>query len=202
MAVIRAQQTAIPAEASAAKAALRISHDTGMSVRLPAPFLVDRISPNACLVSDVFCHEGRRKHHLEQILVELQVNSNSYTDRRFVDVPCISVERAPWSGVLLIKVSGVVNEAQWEGLSARVNFIRGKTEDELNRHMLRILNQDIPKELAPSCSCSKGAGVGMLIVAMMARGGITAELGESIEHGLNRFSLDIGFMMETQGPKL
>ncbi len=198
------QQTAIAAEGASPKplvlCAFRKS-DNSISVELPAPFLVDRISANAGLVSYVFHLEGRSRHRIEQILVELQVNSNTYTDHRFVDVPSISVERASVDDVLLIRFSGVVNNEQWEGLSTRVNFVRNKTEDDLNRYMLRILNRDMPKELAQSCLCSRGAGFGILLVAMMARGGIAAELGEAMEHGMHRFSLEVNFVMGIHDPK-
>ncbi len=170
-----------------------------MRVRLPSPFLTDNIDCNINLVCNVFGLEGSNRHRMAQILLELQVNSNAYTDRKYIDMPFIEVSRdAERENFLLIGFSGVINSDQWKNLNAKISMIRGKSEEELNNCLMVILRCETPKEPEESCSCSKGAGAGTVLIALCAQGEMSAELGRELDGsaGLHDLRLSTGFKVE------
>ena len=137
------------------------------------------------------------KLSLATIVKELAYNHHLYNPSEFRNDPVVEVSyNSANPKSLKIFSSGVIDEAQWQNLVAKLQYIEGKDPKQVLQTARKIISGDLPADTAGPTNASKGKGTGMLFIAGRAGGLVRIDKGEALGDVLHRFRLHVTFNLE------
>ncbi len=166
---------------------------------MPAPYGPDDKLKNVKLACDFFGIVGNNKTRMTRILVELQENSNLYTDPDHIRHSSIELRKRS-DNIIDIRAGGVVNPSQQKSLTARIDLINRCSSEDLEELLGKCVADAFMKgrrniEICGHDDASRGSGMGMVLIALCAKGGISINENTRLNDSLYIFSMDIKFAL-------
>ncbi len=140
---------------------------------------------------------------LKECLTELLANNRLYTPDGYDDVVFVQAARGAAPDRLSVTVQGVINEARWKNLQAKVQLTHGKTADELlalRNHFIYAqsskagLSQE-DRAILGATDESKGISIGIIDIACHNGFPLNLARGEALADGLFLFRLNFDFQL-------
>ena len=155
----------------------RIGQKPCRSIKMPAPYEPDDKLKNVEIACDFLGIGGNNRTRIARILIELQENSNLYTDRGHIKHSSIELKRES-DKIIDIEARGVMNRSQQKSLAARIDLISKCNREELEELLGRCVADAFMKgrrniEICGPDEVSKGSGMGLILIALCANGGIS-----------------------------
>jgi hypothetical protein len=176
----------------------QIEHNPIKSMKMPAPYGTEIKSKNIENSCSFFGIIDNDRILVARVLLELQENSNLYTDSKHIKHSYIEL-RQESDGAIVVEACGVVNENQLKSLVKRIDLINRSSHEELEELLGRCVADAFMKgrkniEICGPEDTSKGAGMGIILIGLYTNGGISIKK-EKRRDGFYYFGIEIKLVL-------